>query len=186
VLTPLQLRLAKLSSARCMAALERGGADVRPAPRPLIDGCGYPDGVSIAGSTASYGGRVVLDCRAALSLDMWERHVVQPAARRHLGGEVRTITQFGTYACRNVYHRSTGRRSEHARAEAIDIAGFTAANGRRATLVSDWSGDGAASAFLREVRDGACRYFGTVLSPDYNAAHRDHFHLGARGSFLCR
>ena len=38
-------------------------------------------------------------------------------------------------------------------------------------------GDPAERRFLRRVRDGACGLFATVLSPDYNAAHRDHLHL---------
>ena len=47
------------------------------------------------------------------------------------------------------------------------------------------------AAFLRAVRDGACRLFATTLSPDYNVAHRDHFHFdqaarGAVGGRLCR
>ena len=35
----------------------------------------------------------------------------------------------------------------------------------------------AASAFLHEVHDEACGIFGTVLGPDANDAHHDHFHL---------
>ena len=58
-------------------------------------------------------------------------------------------------------------------------------------MVNDWSDDGNKGAFLREVRDGSCQLFSTVLSPDYNAAHRDHFHLdqaerGAVGGRACR
>jgi hypothetical protein len=59
------------------------------------------------------------------------------------------------------------------------------------TVVGDWKGEGERAAFLREVRDGACDLFATVLSPDYNAAHRDHLHLdqarrGAMGWRACR
>ncbi|WP_290982909.1 extensin family protein [Hyphomicrobium sp.] len=35
----------------------------------------------------------------------------------------------------------------------------------------------AMSAFLHEAHDGACDLFGTVLGPDTNEAHHDHFHL---------
>ena len=35
----------------------------------------------------------------------------------------------------------------------------------------------AMSAFLHEAHDGACDIFGTVLGPDTNDAHHDHFHL---------
>ena len=59
------------------------------------------------------------------------------------------------------------------------------ADGTRISLLEDWPGSDARSLFLREVRDGACDLFATVLSPDYNEAHRDHLHLdqAQRGSF---
>jgi hypothetical protein len=45
---------------------------------------------------------------------------------------------------------------------------------------------GPEGRFLREVHDGACDFFDTVLGPEYNAAHHDHLHLD-RGAFrLCR
>ena len=59
-------------------------------------------------------------------------------------------------------------------------------------MVRDWdSADARKAAFLRDIRDGACGMFTTVLSPDYNAAHRDHFHLdqanrGMMGWRACR
>lgn len=122
---------------------------------------------------------------------MWEWQVVQPAARRHFDSSVVRIEHFGSYNCRRMYGRSSGDWSEHAAANALDVAGFVLANGNRVTVVGDWKGEGARAAFLREVRDGACDLFSTVLSPDYNAAHRDHLHLdqarrGAMGWRACR
>ena len=35
----------------------------------------------------------------------------------------------------------------------------------------------AEALFLRRLHRGACEVFGTVLGPEANAAHRDHFHL---------
>ena len=121
-----------------------------------------------------------------MSLALWERHVVQPAALEHFGSAVVELEHFGSYACRNIYNRPNATRSRHATAEALDVAGFVLADGRRIRLLGDWSGDSEESAFLHEVRDGGCRFFDGVLSPDYNAAHRDHLHLD-RGSFrMCR
>ena len=97
--------------------------------------------------------------------------------------------QLGTYNCRRIAGHHAW--SEHATADAIDIAGFQLDDGRRISVARDWKGDEASAAFLREVRDGACSLFATVLSPDYNAAHRDHLHLdqaerGAAGWRSCR
>jgi hypothetical protein len=130
-----------------------------------------------------------LACPLAAALASWEWDVVQPAAVRAFGTTVARIDHYGSYACRRIYGRASGGWSEHARAAAIDIAGFRLADGRRITVAADWKGQGAEARFLHEVRDGACRLFGTILSPDYNAAHRDHLHLdeARRGGWgVCR
>jgi len=116
---------------------------------------------------------------------------VQPAAWRRLGARVVAIEHLGSYNCRRLYGRPSGDWSEHAHANALDVAAFRLADGRRVAVVKDWTGGGAKAAFLRDVRDGGCRLFATVLSPDYNAAHRDHLHLdqaprGALGWRACR
>ena len=170
-----------------MAALERGGVDHVPASaRPLVDGCGYEDGVTLRRAEVGYGGAVTLRCPALAALVMWQRHVVEPAAREHLGAGVTAIRQFGTYSCRNINHRATGRRSQHATANAIDIAGFTLEGGSTVSVLNDWNDTGAKGRFLRAVRDGACPLFGAVLSPDYNALHRDHFHVDMGLYAVCR
>jgi hypothetical protein len=93
---------------------------------------------------------------------------------------------MGSYSCRNV--AGSGRLSAHATARAIDVSAFVLADGRRITVRQDWSGGSPAQQhFLRIVHDSACKRFGTVLSPDYNAAHTDHFHLEAgRPGGFCR
>jgi len=79
-----------------------------------------------------------------------------------------------------------GRRSEHATANALDIAGFVLADGTRITLAQDWDEGGARAAFLRDLRTGACRFFDVVLGPDFNEARRDHFHLDMGRFRTCR
>jgi hypothetical protein len=85
-----------------------------------------------------------------------------------------------------VNHATAGRRSQHATANAIDIAGFVLRDGREVRLAQDWTGTGFEAAFLRAVRDGACRWFRGVLGPDYNAAHHDHFHFDMGPWRVCR
>jgi hypothetical protein len=111
----------------------------------------------------------------ALRLYLLERHVIQPLARRRFDSGVTRISHFGSYSCRTM--RGGSRLSEHATANAFDIAGFELANGRTITLKRDWTSAGTPSRFLREVRLGACSLFNMVLSPDYNADHADHFHV---------
>jgi hypothetical protein len=114
-------------------------------------------------------------CNIGARLYMWEKHVVQPAARRLLGEPVGEILHFGSYSCRTI--AGSSRMSEHATANAFDVSGFKLASGRTITLLKDWTGAGAQARFLREVRDGACDYFNMTLSPDFNADHRDHLHF---------
>lgn len=182
---------------RCEALLDRAGVTFTALP-PREGGpqCGYRDGVRLSAAGAldiAYRPEGLgTSCRVAAALALWEWHVVQPAALAHLGSKVAAVEHFGSYSCRRMYGRSEGGWSEHATANAVDIAGFRLADGRRITIVGDWTGGTPTeAAFLREVRDGACRLFATVLSPDYNAAHRDHLHFdqadrGTMGWRACR
>ncbi len=172
--------LAKLDAAGLRYAVLRdeakgGGCAIRGAVQ-LID-IGVP--VSNLGP---------MSCPVAQPFAAWARFAVQPAARLYLGGEIARIETYGTYACRNV--RGAGgpaRLSEHSQANAVDVSAFVLADGRRVSVLNDWRTDGPARQFLDAVHASACRRFKTVLSPDYNVAHRDHLHfdMGGRGGF-CR
>src|SRR3546814_10578863 len=100
---------------------------------------------------------------------MWEREVVQPAAQLYFKTKVTDIEHYGSYNCRRIYGRSEAAWSEHATADAIDVAGFRFANGMRITVRHDWKTDSTAAAFLHTIRDGACSLFSTTLSPDYRS-----------------
>ena len=185
--TPIQFRLMQVFPDRCPAALTRAkNLSFTPAPKAIENGCGHPDGVVLTRSEVSYGGGVLLRCPAAVALVMWERHALQPEAERQFGRRVAAVQTFGTYSCRNVYGREHGRRSQHATANAIDVAAFTLDGGQTVSVRRDWGDQGARGRFLRAVRDHACRVFGTVLSPDYNAAHADHLHLDMASWMMCR
>lgn len=182
-------KLARLREepAACLAALSQAEVPfVAVADRETGAFCGFRNVVSLDRSVVPLSGRVRVTCPLAAALQLWVREVVQPAARRHLGGEVTRIEHYGSYACRRVYGRSSGRPSQHATANAIDVAGFRLAGGGRVGVAGGWDGAPAEQAFLRDLRDGACDLFRGVLGPDYNAAHRDHFHLDLGPYGLCR
>lgn len=176
----------------CRRLLDDGAEEyaVLPPVRASGGACGYADGVRLeSGDLYGYAPRAEVSCPVAIGLFLWERQVLQPAALKHFGRPVVRVETFGSYACRPIRGGREGRWSEHARANAIDIAGFRLSGGRRIGVAADWSEKGPEAAFLRAVRDGACAMFATVLSPDYNAAHRDHLHLdqAARGGWsYCR
>lgn len=181
--------------AQCRALLDAAGVRYTVLPPVASGECGYDDGLRFKSGGAREirfsPPRVGVSCPVAAGLAMWEWNVVQPAAQRHFGAEVTRIEHLGSYNCRRLYGRSTGDWSQHARANAIDVAAFHLSDGTRVSVLRDWKGQGEKAAFLRDVRDGACRLFATVLSPDYNAAHRDHLHLdqaprGGMGWRACR
>lgn len=172
---------------QCRALLDRAGIEFTALPSRRADAqCGYDDAVRLTGGAVDIDYRPAglgTSCPVAAALALWVWHVVQPAALEHFGQTVATIDHLGSYSCRRLYGREKGRWSEHATADAVDIAGFRLEDGTRISVLRDWDDDGPKSAFLDDVRDGACDLFATVLSPDYNAAHRDHLHLdqAARG-----
>ncbi len=178
---------------QCHSLLEE--AAIGYSPLPPVDGgpdCGYDDGVMLTQDQPqdiAYSPAARTTCPMAVSLVLWEKQIVKAAALRHLGTMVDEIVTFGSYSCRRVNNTQTGNFSEHAAANAIDIAAFRLADGRTVSVAGHWNGNDAKSRFLQEVRDGACELFATTLSPDYNKAHSDHLHLDqARrgGSRYCR
>jgi hypothetical protein len=120
---------------------------------------------------------VTVTCPLADAVDRWMREVVQPKAKEHLKDDVTGLVNVAAYHCRTRYNNPGERISYHAFAEAIDIAAFKTAGGQQISVEADWPGEGEKSKFLKEVHAGACKIFGTVLGPDANAAHRNHFHL---------
>jgi hypothetical protein len=181
--------------AQCRATLAEARARDVPAP-PKSSGaeCGYADGMRLTGDgrTVDFApAGLITSCPVAAALVLFERDVLQPAAQRHFAQRVAIIDHAGSYSCRRMYGRTEGAFSEHATADALDIIGFRLADGRRISVARDWESGNAEGRFLRDVRDGSCRLFATILSPDYNAAHADHLHLdqaqrGRIGWSLCR
>ncbi|WP_159976084.1 MULTISPECIES: extensin family protein [unclassified Novosphingobium] len=180
-------KLAALRSdkAQCRAFLARSGIDVTALPPEGEGACHRADRKTLAAPAHL---DVILrpagaqaTCGVDAGLAWWLRHGVQPAAEETFGQAVVRIEHLGTANCRRIGGGEQGNWSEHARGNAIDIAAFVFADGRRVTVLRDWKASGTsdeeASAFLHMVRDSACTSFSTVLSPDYNAAHADHLHL---------
>jgi hypothetical protein len=179
----------KLHPAVCARILRAPYISARQiADSPIERGCGWINAVRL---TAVGGVHLSLDkvtCEMAAALALWVEHEVQPLALRDLGQRVVSVATYGSYACRNIVGNPLWAhvRSQHAYANAVDIAAFTLASGRVISVRTFWHSAGAEGRFLHEAHDRACRYFRVVLGPDYNAAHHDHFHLD-RGPFWgCR
>jgi len=121
---------------------------------------GIENAVRIEGfSTTELSGPLTLSCMTALSLASWFEDI-----------GAKQVTHMGSYNCRTI--RGSNIMSQHSFGAAVDIASI---NG--ASLKSDWQDEGEKGEYLRNSAKAACEYFSNVLTPDYNAAHHDHFHL---------
>ena len=187
VLTRYKLGRLQDDPALCDKVLETSGLRVsRQADSPADAACPLRNTLRVQGAAVGLSSSFLASCPLAVAFALFERHSLQPAAQAAFGQAVTRVDHLGSFACRNMYNRAEGRLSQHASANALDIAGFRLADGRSISVLKDWPGEGADARFLRRVRDSACDDFNVVLSPDYNAAHRNHFHLDMGRWWVCR
>jgi len=171
----------------CLANLGRTQANFTPLPDQYFGaGCSTLNSVKLASLRTDemqlgLSNLGPVSCPLANTLSNWARFGVDRAARQILGSPLVRIETMGSYSCRNV--AGTSRLSAHATANAVDIGALVLADGRRISVLRNWNDeDPQIRAFLRTIRDSACKRFGTVLTPDYNAAHHDHLHLEVGGN----
>lgn len=146
--------------------------------------CGVENAVEIT----SVGGirlspAVTVDCSAASAFASWVERVANPQVG-NTGGGLARIELAGGYSCRGRNNVAGARLSEHAKGHAIDVMGFVLRDGSRLTVLSNWG-----NSILREMHSGACGIFGTVLGPNANAMHHNHFHFDVasyRAGAYCR
>lgn len=184
------LRLAVSPSEVCMAVardiemLNSIPSDPRDAPDP----CGWDVARVVYGGAGSSlaPGEANMQCPLSVASFLWLREVNDLAEKR-FGESVGRVHHMGSFSCRRQRGNGSGRWSEHAFANAWDIAGFELEDGRLIRVLTGWdSEDKDEREFLRDVRHEACRVFNVTLSPDYNAAHRDHFHVDMGPYSSCR
>ncbi len=140
-------------------------------------------------STATLTPGATLACPVVSALDHWITDAVQPAAMHWFMSPVVEIKQISAYSCRGMNGQWGAPISEHAFGNALDVAAFTLADGRRITVRDGWHGLPAEQGFLRDVEAAACERFTTVLAPGSNAFHYDHIHVDlmrhASGNRIC-
>ncbi len=151
------------------------GRSITPIPGKLR-GCGLRNGVEVtevAGVVLSRPAK--MDCNTAKALNSWVENGVKPAVGR-LGGGVRQINVIAHYSCRTRNNKPGAKISEHGRGKAVDISGITLNNGKTVTVLKGWN-NRAERKLLRRMHKAACGPFGTVLGPDADRYHKDHFHF---------
>jgi hypothetical protein len=177
-----------------------GSCEVKPSHLGLAEkirnidegnGCEVPNAWRVQSLGAiSFSQSATMNCGMAQPLRNWLEDEVQPAARRSFGESVVSIDVAASYACRARNNKRGAKMSEHGFGNAIDIAAFTLESGRKVSVLEGWHGGRDERRFLRGVHDSACGPFRTVLGPESDRHHRDHFHLDLQnrrnGGTYCR
>ncbi len=139
-------------------------------------GCGVENAVrvrSVSGIELSL--NAVMDCGTAKALKTWVDNTAKLALARQ-GGGLKRLRVAAHYACRTRNNQPGGRISEHGKGRAIDISAVRLQDGTLITVRNGWNAANT-SKIMRRLHFGACGPFGTVLGPDSDRFHRDHFHF---------
>jgi hypothetical protein len=156
--------------------------------RGKLKGCGLESAVrvrSVSGVKLSQSS--VMDCVTAGALKSWLEKSAKPALARK-GGGLKSLRVAAHYACRTRNNKTGAKISEHGRGRAIDISAFRLADGSEVTVLRGWNAKSTSKA-MRQMHQGACGPFGTVLGPNADRYHRDHFHFDTaryRSGSYCR
>ncbi|MEC7792666.1 MAG: extensin family protein, partial [Pseudomonadota bacterium] len=150
--------------------------------------CGISQAVRVSAvSGVALSTHALMDCTTAKSLKTWVDRGMKPAVRQR-GGGVSQIRVVAHYACRTRNNQKGAKLSEHGKGRAVDVAGFTLVDGTKISVLEGW-GTRRDGKVLKRMHSAACGPFGTVLGPDANRFHRDHFHFDTaryRSGSYCR
>jgi hypothetical protein len=180
-----QLDRLSANGPRCRVALAGTPEAITPLKDYRIDdACGFQNVVRVNRSPVIFSPRITATCGLTAAL-FWYQTQLQAAAQAQMHAPLIRIDQLGTFACRNVNSEAVGPRSQHATANAIDVAAFHFADGREATVARDYGKPTAQGRFLGAAHAAACGLFNTVLGPHYNRLHAGHFHLDMGPYRIC-
>ena len=173
---------------QCLADLDALGVRYRRLPdQSFPGGCQQIGTVQLSDIGVPVTNLGPVTCPLAKAMTIWVREAVQPAARVWMSSKVTKVETMGSYSCRPVNGVAGNGLSEHAFANAVDVAGFDFADGRRVTVLSAWNGeDPDGRDFLRAAFGSGCRHFTKILGPQANSLHANHFHLDMGRGDYCR
>ena len=177
---------------QCLSELKSKSVKFTPLPnQTFAGGCRIVDTIKLMDFGTPTTNLGAMTCPLASGFTAWAQNAVRPAAKQYLGSDVVRIETMGTYSCRNINGGRSGKLSQHAFGNAIDISAFILRDGRRVSVLEGWRGPKREQEFLRRLHESACKRFNTVLGPDYNGAHANHFHFDMAqsmkdGSTFCR
>jgi hypothetical protein len=133
----------------CFPALDKAGVlYTRLDDAPKGEKCGLYNALTLDRTLTPYSATLRMTCGEAAALYVWERHVARPAAVEILGSPLARIETYGSFSCRNI--AGSGRLSEHAHGNAVDISGFRLEDGRLIDVKTHWGKGGKEAKFLKK------------------------------------
>jgi len=168
--------------AACVAELASRKIAFEPVGEASDEGCALSGAVRLAAIATASGnvsltGKPMMLCSFARQFSAWVSAVAAPLALGYTGQRLAEIETGSAFACRARYDKPGQVPSEHAKGDAVDIAAFMLADGRRLAVKEQASDPPSARDLVRALRTTACGYFTTVLGPGADAAHAEHFHF---------
>ncbi|OCX66117.1 hypothetical protein BFP70_08385 [Thioclava sp. SK-1] len=126
-----------------------------------------------------------VNCTTARALKSWVDNGIKPAVGRK-GGGIEALQVAASYACRGRNRQVGAKLSEHGKGNAVDISAILLRDGSKLTVQDDWRRE---RKIMSRIHQSACGTFGTVLGPNSDSFHQDHFHVDTashRGGPYCR
>lgn len=169
-----------------------GQASIKGVVVGEVDGASKACGIANAVKVSRIGGvslsqPALMECNTARVLNVWVKREMDQIVGI-MGGGVEELQVAAHYACRTRNSRPGAKISEHAKGRAIDIAAFRLRDGSEISVLRDWD-NGRKGRVLRRLHKSACGPFGTVLGPQSDRHHQDHFHFDTasyRSGAYCR
>lgn len=182
--SPVPPSAAPIAAGSCLARLVAAGHQAEAAAQPSTDpSCAVDDPVKLTvladparpGRTIALPGAPVLACAFAETFAAFVGEVAAPILAGRFGGSLASVETGPGFQCRPRNNQPGAKPSAHGRGLAIDIAGFTMADGHVMTVKP--AGSAPPDRAFAALRRSACGWFTTVLGPGSDAFHADHMHV---------
>lgn len=133
--------------------------------------------------TVSFPEGPVFNCRFARQFALWVSDTGSAVVLAKMNKRLERVATGPGYDCRHRNGDSSGKMSEHATGDAVDITTITLSGGATLRMADAVDVNSPSYEVLRALRTTACGYFTTVLGPGANEAHKEHYHfdLGVHG-----
>ncbi len=167
----------------CLASLRNSKVEFEKVPTPPSEkNCAVDTPVKLSAIMTKTGkvtlpDQPILSCTFARQFALWLSDTGAATVATQLNAKLAKVRTGPGFECRNRNGDGSGKLSEHAFGNAVDITTIATADGKKYEVAAALDQASTTQPALRGLRRSACGYFSTVLGPGANAAHAAHFHF---------